>query len=310
MKRILTIDGGGIKGVFAASFLASIEEATKHKISDFFDLIVGTSTGGILALGLGIGLSASELLRFYEEYGHVIFEVKKYGWLKKWFVCQYSQDRLKVALEEKIGSEILLGHSKKRLVIPAFNLDTGEVHVYKTSHHPKLECDYKCKVVDIALATSAAPTFFQSFRASDGIPLIDGGVYANNPVGMAVVEALSILNWHKEQLKVLSVGCTSEPLNVHKHKKGRFYWVLKGTEVFLKAQSSLSLGTALLLAGHNNVKRIDPVVSNKRFALDKIEEIDSLKGLGIAEVRNHLPYLREMFQFDTVADMFEPCHKL
>lgn len=310
MKRILAIDGGGIKGVFSASFLASIEDATGHRACDFFDLIVGSSTGGILALGLGLGLSASELLRFYEEYGHEIFEVQKYGWLKKWFVCQYNQDRLRFALEKKIGSDILLGHSKKRLVIPAFNLDTGQVHIYKTSHHQHLECDYKCKVVDVALATSAAPTFFQSFRSSNGMPLIDGGVYANNPTGMAVVEAISILGWPKEQLRVLSLGCTSEPLDVRRHAKGRFYWAVKSTDVFLKAQSSLSLGTAYLLVGHDNVKRIDPIVSNHRFALDKVKEINSLKGMGASEARNHLPSLRKMFDFNVIAENFEPSHKI
>lgn len=310
MKRILAIDGGGIKGVFAASLLASVEEATGRNISDYFDLIVGTSTGGILALGLGIGYSASDLLTFYEEYGDSIFEVQKYGWFRKWFTCQYKQDRLKRALEEKLGPDKLLGHSKRRLVIPAFNLDTGHVHVYKTSHHPRLECDYKCKIVDIALATSAAPSFFASFRDSSGAPLIDGGVYANNPVGMAVVEAVSVLGWPKDQFKVLSIGCTSEPLSVNKHKEGKLYWAAKSADVFLKAQSSLSLGTAMLLAGHNNIKRIDPIVPNNRFALDKTTEIASLKGLGAAEARNHLPDLRQMFQLNSIADEFEPYHRI
>jgi patatin-like phospholipase/acyl hydrolase len=310
VKRILAIDGGGIKGVFAASFLASIEEATGRNISDYFDLIVGTSTGGILALGLGVGFSATELLSFYEENGGSIFEVQKFGWFKKWFVCQYNQGRLKNALEDKLGAGLVLGHSQKRLVIPAFNLDTGQVHVYKTSHHPRLEYDYKCKVIDIALATSAAPTYFQSFRTSNGMPLIDGGIYANNPVGMAVVEAITILNWNRDQLRVLSLGCTCEPLNVCRHTKGRLYWAIKGTEVFLKAQSSLSLGTAALLAGHENIKRIDPVVSNNRFALDKVQEIHSLKGLGSAEARTQIPCLRQMFQFDSVADKFEPYNRI
>lgn len=310
MKRILAIDGGGIKGVFAASLLASVEEATGRNISDYFDLIVGTSTGGILALGLGVGYSAADLLIFYEKYGDSIFEVQKYGWFRKWFACQYKQDRLKFALEAKLGPDKLLGHSKKRLVIPAFNLDTGHVHVYKTSHHPRLECDYKCKVVDIALATSAAPSFFESFLDSNGAPLIDGGVYANNPVGMAVVEAVSVLDWPKDQLKVLSIGCTSEPLSVNKHKKGKLYWAAKSADVFLKAQSSLSLGTAMLLAGHNNIKRIDPIVPNNRFALDKTKEIASLKGLGAAVARNHLPDLRQMFQLNSIADEFEPYHRI
>ncbi len=66
-RRILSIDGGGIKGAMPAAFLATVEEATGKRLIDYFDLIAGTSTGGILALGLGLGLSAADLLAFYEE---------------------------------------------------------------------------------------------------------------------------------------------------------------------------------------------------------------------------------------------------
>src|SRR2546421_12093373 len=66
VRRILAIDGGGIKGVFPASFLASIEDAIGDRVANYFDLIVGTSTGGIIALGLGLGMSAADILQFYE----------------------------------------------------------------------------------------------------------------------------------------------------------------------------------------------------------------------------------------------------
>ena len=68
-RRILALDGGGIKGMFSASFLATVEDSIEDSIANYFDLIVGTSTGGIIALGLGLGLSAKEILRFYEESG-------------------------------------------------------------------------------------------------------------------------------------------------------------------------------------------------------------------------------------------------
>ena len=74
MKRILTIDGGGIKGVSSASFLATVEDSIEDRVANYFDLIVGTSTGGIIALGLGLGLSAKKILAFYEEQGPIIFQ--------------------------------------------------------------------------------------------------------------------------------------------------------------------------------------------------------------------------------------------
>ena len=73
MRRILSIDGGGIKGVFPAAFLATLEDSFGGSVGRFFDLIVGTSTGGIIAIGLGLGLSAKEILWFYEEHGPTIF---------------------------------------------------------------------------------------------------------------------------------------------------------------------------------------------------------------------------------------------
>src|SRR6266852_5609834 len=102
----------------------------------------------------------------------------------------------------------------------------------------------------------AAPTFFPTYRSTAGTPLVDGGMWANNPVGFAVVEALGVLGWDKDQLRILSVGCTRSPLDVGLGRHfglGKFYWGQKVVDVFMSGQSSASLGTAQLLAGHKNV---------------------------------------------------------
>jgi uncharacterized protein len=100
-RRILAIDGGGIKGVFPAAFLAAVEEAIDQPIHKYFDLIVGTSTGGIIALGLGLGLSDRDIEHFYETYGPQIFAgrrgwraVRGIGWAK------YDRKPLEVALRQ------------------------------------------------------------------------------------------------------------------------------------------------------------------------------------------------------------------
>jgi patatin-like phospholipase/acyl hydrolase len=214
MRRILSIDGGGIKGVFPASFLATIEDSIGGKVADYFDLIAGTSTGGVIALGLGLGFTATETLMFYEELGSTVFRGSRLlRYLRRLGFSKYSQKELRGALES-IVSERKLGESTKRLVIPSLNLETGEVYIYKTSHHPRLERDYKEKVVDIALATTAAPTYFPTHRSAAGVPLIDGGVWANNPVGLAVIEAIGVLNWPRNSLRVLSLGCGTQPLDI------------------------------------------------------------------------------------------------
>lgn len=310
-KKILSIDGGGIKGVFPAAFLAVVEETTGKKISDYFDLIVGTSTGGIIALGLGMGFSAREILEFYEELGPDVFKGNALiRFLRSIGISKYDNVALQKALEKKFADK-KLGESKNRLVIPSLNLENGEVHVYKTSHHERFQRDYKEKVVDVALATSAAPTYFPTYSSASGVPLVDGGLWANNPVGLAVVEAIGVLEWPRNELKVLSIGCTTEPINIkwaRRFPMGKAYWGFKVADLFMSAQSSASYGTAQLLAGHANVTRISPSVANGKFGLDVVKGIESLKGLGDSEARKALPTIQSFFT--DKAEAFVPIHQL
>jgi len=312
LRRILSIDGGGIKGVFPISFLAVLEQATSARIADHFDLIVGTSTGGIIALALGLGYSAAEVLTFYEQLGPQVFAGSRLVRAVRWVgLSRYDSGPLRQALQSKFG-ERRLGESGTRLVIPATNLETGEVHVYKTPHHPRFDRDYLEKAVDVALATAAAPTYFPTHRTAASVPLIDGGVWAINPVGVAAVEAVGVLDWPRESIKILSLGCTSEPMDFGLARKvglGLGPWAVNGVQVFLAAQSSGALGTAYVLAGHDNVVRVNPTVPRGRFGMDKLSEIPSLQGLGESEARKALPRLREMF-FYGPKEPFEPFHRL
>jgi hypothetical protein len=307
IKKILTIDGGGIKGVFPASFLASIEEEIDGNISEYFDLIVGTSTGGIIALALGLGIPAKEILEFYEKNGPKIFKGNRLiNFFKKFVLTKYTSKELKNALDSMFGS-IKLGESKNRLVIPSFNLDTGEVYVYKTAHHARFLKDYKELAVHVALATSAAPTFFPAHYTSSGIPLVDGGLWANNPMGVATVEAIGVLEWPKDSIKILSIGCTTEAFKTQ-HGGGQISWVPKIADIFMASQSSSSKGTAQLLIGDENVKRVDPIVPTGKFGLDTIKKIKSLKALGNSEARKEFKNISEFFC--NKVDPFIPVHKL
>jgi len=308
MRKILAIDGGGIKGVFPAAFLASLEESLECSVADYFDLIVGTSTGGIIAIGLGLGLSAKEILRFYEEHGPSIFRT---NWIRQLLslgiLPKYDRRPLEAALMSVFGNRIL-GESKKRLVIPSANLELGEVYVFKTAHHPRFERDHKTKVVDVAMATAAAPSYFPVFRNRFGTPLIDGGVWANNPLGFAVLEAITVLRWERNEIRALSLGCTLEPLDVGRARSfpvGRLYWGTKIVDVFMSLQSSASNSMAQWIVGTENVYRINPCVPTDRFRLDVVKEIESLKGLGDSEARKALPMIRERFLTEP-AEVFVP----
>ncbi|SRR6266496_1571524 len=304
-RRILSIDGGGIKGVFPAAFLTDVEDTLENPIYSYFDLIAGTSTGGIIALGLGLGLKASAILDFYWKYGPKIFAGNRFALsLKQTLWRKYGHKDLRRALEETFDGK-LIGDAKTRLVIPSMNIDTGEVHIFKTRHHQKFERDYKVSAVEAALATASAPTYFPLFRTSSEFPLVDGGLWANNPVGVAVVEAIGVLGWSKENLKVLSIGCTESPFDVGILRKRNigWYWATKTVDAFMAGQSSGSLGTAYTLAGHKNVVRINQTVTRRRFAMDSAKQIGELSALGKNRARNESGKIKPIF-FQETAEMF------
>jgi hypothetical protein len=311
VRRILTIDGGGIKGVFPASFLATLEDEIGAPVADYFDLIAGTSTGGILAIGLGLGMTARELLEVYRDYGARIFQRRRFAQLRSLFHAKYTNCALKEALVESFGDR-LLGESAKRLLIPSLNLAAERVHLYKTSHHPSLIHDYKVPAVEVALATVAAPTYFPIHMSPEGVPYIDGSMWARNPLGLAVIEAIGILDWKRDDIKVLSLGCTSTHLNVSWQKRislGASYWGARIADVFMKAQSSSAIATAHTLIGSRNVHRISPDMSDYHFTLDGIQHMPLLASLGRDEALRRLPELYADF-FTAKAPLFVPCHRL
>ncbi len=311
MRRILTIDGGGIKGVFPAAFLATLEDYLGRPVADYFDLIAGTSTGGIIALGLGLGLSAGDMLDLYKIYGARIFPPRRYLGVMRFIRAKYSYLPLRAALITAFGAR-RLGESRKRLLIPSLNLAAERVHIYKTSHHPKLVHDYKMPVVEVALATVAAPTYFPIHLSPDGLPYIDGSLWARNPMALALVEAIGILDWPRDEIEVLSLGCTSAHLNVSWQKRislGASYWGARIADVFMKAQSSSAIATAHALIGARHVVRISPDTSDLHFTLDGVEHIPALEALGRAEASGHLARLKAIF-FNEPAVPFVPCHRL
>src|SRR5713226_1682671 len=298
MRRILTIDGGGIKGVFPAAFLATLEDELGGPIADYFDLIAGTSTGGIIAIGLGLGMTAKELLYLYRESGGRIFRRRRFGARAMGlFRAKYTNGALRQVLVDAFG-ERYLGESKTRLLIPSLNLAAERVHLYKTSHHPKLVNDYKVPAVEVALATVAAPTYFPIHLSPEGVPYIDGSMWARNPLGLAVIEAIGVLEWRRDEIQVLSLGCTSTHLNVSWQKRislGSSYWGARIADVFMKAQSSSAIATAHALVGARNVVRISPDIGNRHFSLDGVEHIPELEALGHSEANLNFPMLAEMF---------------
>jgi patatin-like phospholipase/acyl hydrolase len=309
--RVLSLDGGGIRGVFTAAVLAGLEEASGKRVAQHFDLIVGTSTGGIIALALGLGLSASEALEFYELHGPKIFPSASFadrllGRFRHLFLAKHSREPLRAALAETFGNR-RLGDSKCRLVIPAFDAAAGDVHLFKTAHHPALTRDYLDTAVDVALATSAAPTYLPGFTGKDGRRFVDGGVWANTPATAGILEAMVVLGQPRESIEVLSIGTTETPFDLPERttRSGVLGHALQIANLLMHAQAKAALAQALLLTEHDRMLRINPLTQPGRFSLDDCRGIGDLKALGSYAARHASPAVIARF-LDEPAAPFIP----
>lgn len=264
--RILSIDGGGIKGILPATLLGELETRylKGQSIGDYFDLVTGTSTGGIIALALAHGMTAREIAAIYCDKGDQIFPVDGFvtstlRGLRRIFTSAFDTDPLEQELETIFG-DALLGSARTRLCIPVFEGEYGEPLIYKTPHHPDYHMDRHRLMRDVALATSAAPTYLRALER-DGYVLVDGGLVANNPVMIGLVDALACHDISREQVRILSLGCSSHPFRVTGAQRTGGMWRWRNAVLAaMDASARNALGQAFLLVGRDRVTRIDPAV--------------------------------------------------
>ena len=229
--KILCIDGGGIKGLFSARVLDVFEQYFDTICSDHFDLICGTSTGGIIALGASLKIPMKDIAAFYETKGPIILSscFQKMGKigdillaLKQAIVkSKYRSKRLEESLQEVFGNRII-GESNNLLCIPAYNLTEGKPRVFKKDYDTFRADDQKL-YVDVAMATSAAPTYFPIKEINDTF-YVDGGVFANNPVILGITEYL--YKWAHEGysgVDILSVSSCQKALGESPCKLNRSF---------------------------------------------------------------------------------------
>ena len=145
------------------------------------------------------------------------------------------------------------------------------------------------------MATSAAPSYFPPYVAPNYIAHLDGGMWANNPTGNAVVEAIGILRVDPRDIRVLSLGCTCTAQSFVLRNAGLLAWRKKALDASFSGQSFGSMGIAALLVGHKNIQRVDPTVEEGRFSLDNGGLVAELEGRARESAREELPRFRMMF---------------
>jgi len=259
--KILSIDGGGIRGILPAQILSEVEAdlCNGNPLSSYFDMITGTSTGGILGIGLAAGIKARNLLAMYLGRGSEIFP-KKGNALLSPLSTIHDRGALESIIRETLGNR-KFGEARTRLCIPSL-YNEGEPVMRKTDHHPDYKKDHAREMASVALETSAAPLFLGGYKESEEV-FLDGGLFINNPIMAAVVDALACYEIERNQIKVLSIGCGFTPLQFNEKvaKKGAAFWA-KNTQRFAShLQSHNALGQVGLLLGRNNILRINPTMS-------------------------------------------------
>ncbi len=260
--KILSIDGGGIRGVFPAMFLTDLEAKLKAdgnpnwQIYQNFDLICGTSTGGIIAIALALGIPAKEILELYIEHAETIFGDKCNKFVQL-FYSAHKRYAIETLIREKFktakgGIDPVLKDCKTNICIPVFDLLEGKPSVLKKDHHPRFTRDFHIPAYQAALATAAAPVFFDPYCAEytdlHGVVKnfsnkVDGGVFANNPTLLGIIEAQVAFYQKMENLRVLSLGTGYQKFSDGAKRKrwGITYWINPSRkriiDLFMQAQS-------------------------------------------------------------------------
>ncbi len=288
--KILAIDGGGIRGIIPAMILAEIEQRTQKQIFSLFDLISGSSSGGVLALGLTkprldiaedlppvAQYSAAELLQIYLEYGAEIFYAPFWeqiiGRLENIFTQPKYTSEGRAEILRKYFGDAPLKNNLQEVLVTSYDIEqrmpiffTNKLEKQQTAAKKFRKLCQGFSLTDAAMATSATPTYFPPYRVassdhpSDYYTLVDGGIVANNPANLAILEARisrqeqqQVLNL--EDVLVVSLG-TGALTSVHSYEAvkqwGLFQWSKPLLNIVLDGGSEIVAGELARLFAASN----------------------------------------------------------
>lgn len=306
--RVLSIDGGGIRGIIPATLLAEIERRTNKPVSALFDLLAGTSTGGILVLGLAKpkngnespAYCAQELVEFYERLGPKIFSrpiahrlMSGDGLLRS----RYADGPIEAVLAEFFG-ETRLKEAVAPVFVPSYELGRRTPFFFRSMMAAR-NPDYDYPMHIVARSTSAAPTYFPPEAipitgTNEQYVLIDGGVFANNPAACALVEA-KVQFPAAADFTVVSLGtgaAPEKPLMTNACDWGVARWARPILDTVLDGVSStVDYQLAQLLTpqqdGTERYFRIQPAIAEQNQALDNADSrnLQQLKAVAAKTIR-------------------------
>ena len=312
--RILSIDGGGVRGIIPARILQKIEEKTGKPIHELFDLVIGNSIGGLVALALltpheqgGAKYSAQDLVNFFEKRSSKIFYRSLWRYIiTGWGLWgpRYSRNNLDKLLHQLLG-DTKLSQTLKPVLIVSYSLEDALPHLWRTRMaRQKLHKDYYLR--DVAGATSAAPTYFSPkvIQTEDQRTLyeIDGGIWANNPTDLAVAE-IKVLNINIDPQNIILISMGTGSMKPDKamllqeaaqlRNAGIIGWLIRAKPnlismmIHANSKSSQYMTTSFYPNTHRLQISLPPHLSN----MDDSQHIDTLQALAEAYIIENEDYL-------------------
>jgi patatin-like phospholipase/acyl hydrolase len=294
--KILSIDGGGIRGVYPAHLLRCIEDRLQISLLDTFDMFAGTSTGSIIAAGIVSGVSSSKIVEMYEKHGEHIFKKRSFPLpfkkvLQPMFGSIYDSNYLEKILED-VFEDKTLGEIEKPLLLPSTDIGNGCVHVLKSHYDKSFTRDKSVLIKDAVLASSSAPIYFDP-RKVDKYLLSDGGLWANNPSLAAVIDAQKRLGVAQSDIRIFSIG-TGHSKTSYGTDRSRKWGLVNGWKhkdfinFILSLQSQSAMNYLNLMMRPDQVMRID-FESDKTLPLDDPSAVSDL----ISKADHHFSHRSE-----------------
>ena len=276
-KKILSLDGGGVRALASVIFLQKLEQASGKKIFDMFDYYIGSSAGGLNALHLTINkTSAADLVSFWSK-DNLSMSMQKSFWSKAIFLntkTKYS-NQSRTELLKKYFKNKLIASAEKPVSVLAYDVEKRRPRIISSYENSNIS------VIRAINATSAAPLYYPTVQIEDGSWLIDGGIIANNPALIGLNEANKLFNSSKIKIFSIGTGINRKSLDGKSSSNwGPIGWLRNDIMGILTEQYDHEILSDLL---KENYLRINSVMNNISGDIDDYSEenLENIKKMGL-----------------------------
>jgi uncharacterized protein len=282
--QVLALSGGGYRGLFTARLVAKCESHFNTKCSERFDLIAGTSIGALLAAGLSASIPAETLASVMADYGPKIFRKSLLTPAKRLLSsAPYQSDKILEVIRKVLGrpiSEKSLRDYDFPLIIPTVNYTTGEAHIFRSKGVSGVHAD-DVSIEEAILASAAAPTFFPT-RKIGASEYVDGGLIANAPDLVALVDCMKLMNADLDRVYLFSVGTAARSQGAAvEHRpsaSSSISWIARRglVQTIMNAQETLAISYARSLLGDRLLRLDKEPKENQVVAISALDKADAI----------------------------------